>query len=239
MNKDLIEKRFTKGLETYNQNASVQKKMAEHLITMLQSNEYDNILELGCGTGLLTEIAINKLNYKQYTAIDIADCKKYMDNFSSDINFIKQDMEKYIQNNSQKYDLIISNASLQWVDNLQEFTSKLILSLNEGGILLFSTFGKENFREINFALNKTLNYYSTSQLKEMLSIYNADIEEEIRILAFKTPYEILKHISSTGVNALEQTFWTKSDLKNFEQIYYNICSNSPTLTYNPIYIKIG
>ena len=239
MNKELIKNRFQKNLKTYDKNASVQKKMADKLLKMLNRKNFDNVLEIGCGTGILTKSAISNLVYEKYTAIDIVNCEKYIKEISENINFIEQDAEDYIKNNNVKYDLILSNAALQWVNNFPDFIHLLVSNLNPNGILLFTTFGTENFREISFALDKSLKYYSLSQLKDMFSEYQPLIEEEIRILAFKTPKDVLKHISLTGVNAIEQAFWTKSKLREFENIFNNISSNSPTLTYNPIYIKIG
>ena len=32
--------------------------------------------------------------------------------------------------------------------------------------------------------------------------------------------------------------WTKKDLISFEKEYNSFCANHPTLTYNPIYVKI-
>ena len=40
MNKDLIQSRFAKNLKTYNENARIQKRMAERLITFLNKNNY-------------------------------------------------------------------------------------------------------------------------------------------------------------------------------------------------------
>ena len=50
MNKDLIKKRFAKNLRTYNENAKIQKIMAENLIKYLDKKDFSNILEVGCGT---------------------------------------------------------------------------------------------------------------------------------------------------------------------------------------------
>ena len=41
-----------------------------------------------------------------------------------------------------------------------------------------------------------------------------------------------------GVNALDSNSWTKADMLKFETGYSTICSTSPTLTYNPLYIRI-
>ena len=87
-------------------------------------------------------------------------------------------------------------------------------------------------------MGKTLSYHSAKELKEKFNKYEHFIEEEIRVLAFKTPKDVLKHIQKTGVNAISSESWTKKDLADFESGYNNFCSGKPTLTYNPIYIKI-
>ena len=104
--------------------------------------------------------------------------------------------------------------------------------------MLFSTFGKENFREIRLISDKTLQYYSKQELENILKPNFCTIDEEIRILSFKTPSDVLKHMKHTGVNAIENTGWTKGDLIRFENTYNSFCANKPTLTYNPIYVKV-
>lgn len=239
MNKDLIQKRFAKNLDTYNDNAKIQKKMAERLLSFLERKDFDDILEIGCGTGFLTQLVNDSFNFNTYTANDIVEsCEKYVKEINPKINFIPADIEKAVENSDKKYDLIISNAAFQWVENLESFIKLLISKLNEGGILLFSTFGPENFREVNFVLGKTLPYYSANELQEIVKDYKNIVEQEMHVMAFKTPKDILKHIKSTGVNALEMVSWTKTDMQKFENGYNNFCSGIPTLTYHPIYVRI-
>ena len=239
MNKDLIQKRFAKNLDTYNDNAKIQKKMAERLLSFLDRKDFNDILEIGCGTGFLTQLVNEKFSFKTYTANDIVEsCEKYVKEINPKINFIPADIEKAVENSDKKYDLIISNAVFQWVENLESFIKLLVSKLNDGGVLLFSTFGPENFREVNFVLGKTLPYYSTNELQEIIKGYKSVVEQEMHVMAFKPPKDILKHIKSTGVNALEMVSWTKTDMQKFENGYNNFCSGIPTLTYHPIYVKI-
>ena len=239
MNKDLIQKRFAKNLDTYNDNAKTQKKMAERLLSFLDRKDFNDILEIGCGTGFLTQLVNEKFSFKTYTANDIVEsCEKYVKEINPKINFIPADIEKAVENSDKKYDLIISNAVFQWVENLESFIKLLVSKLNDGGVLLFSTFGPENFREVNFVLGKTLPYYSANELQEIIKGYKSVIEQEMHVMAFKTPKDILKHIKSTGVNALEMVSWTKTDMQKFENGYNNFCSGIPTLTYHPIYVRI-
>ena len=83
-------------------------------------------------------------------------------------------------------------------------------------------------------MGTSLNYYSPEELRQI--IQNSSIEQEVHIMAFNSPKDVLKHLQLTGVNAIENTSWTKSDLIKFENGYKNLC-NKPTLTYNPIYVR--
>ncbi len=236
MNKDLIKARFSKSLSTYDDNARIQKKMAEKLVSILNNSSYSNILEIGCGTGLLTELINEKFQFENYTAIDIVEeCKNYIDKINSEINFINDDIENFVTNNTVQYDLIISNASLQWVENFEATIKTLQQKLTENGELIVSTFGRENFREIGLITGTALDYYSPQELEKMFP--QSEILPEIHIMAFNSPKDVLKHLQLTGVNAIENKSWTKKDLSKFENAYNNICPNRPTLTYNPIYIK--
>lgn len=241
MDKNLIQKRFSRKLKTYDENARIQKQMAEKLISLLsEKTVYENILEIGCGTGLLTKIVSGKLDYNRYVANDIVSgCSEFIALIDSKIEFIGGDIEKLISNSESKFDLIISNAAIQWIENFEDFVKKLVSMLSPKGILLFSTFGKENFREIMFVLGKTLKYHSLKEIEETFKDYNITAEEDIRIMSFKTPKDVLKHIQNTGVNAISAETWNKKNLSDFESGYNNFCSGRPTLTYNPIYIKIS
>lgn len=239
MNKELLKQRFRRRIHSYNENAKIQRQMAAKIVNFLSEVSFDSVLELGCGTGFLTEMVVDKINFEHYTAIDIvSECEPIIKKINPKIDFVANDIEYYMKNTNKKFDLIISNASLQWVENFEELVKSAISKLNSHGIFLFSTFGTENFREIYHVLGKTLKYFSTSELRKCLSEYNPIIEEEIRIMAFKTPIDVLKHIQSTGVNAIISEAWTKKDLADFERVFNTFCAYRPTLTYHPIYVLI-
>ena len=145
-------------------------------------------------------------------------------------------MEDFIKTNKEKYDLIISNASLQWVEDFENVINTLKNFLATNGELIFSTFGKENFREIYNILGTSLNYYSLNEFADMFP--DSEIIPEIHILAFEDAKAVLKHLQATGVNGIENKSWTKGDLEKFEKAYKSHCVKRPMLTYNPIYIKI-
>ena len=122
-------------------------------------------------------------------------------------------IEEYIKDNSDKFDLIISNATLQWVEDFEKVIQSLKSMLNPNGELVFSTFGNENFREIYHVIGASLKYFSNTELMNMFP--NAAIYPEIHIMAFDSPKDVLRHLQLTGVNAIENTSWTKKDLIKF------------------------
>lgn len=239
MNKELIQKRFAKNLATYDENAKIQKVMAEYLIGFLDGKEFKNVLEIGCGTGMLTGLAFKNLIFENYTANDIVSgCEEYIKKISREIKFVPSDIEVFLKNNNDKYDLIISNAVFQWIEDFENFLKLLISRLNKGGTLIFSTFGNKNFTEIREVLGTSLSYRAIEDYEYMLKNFRHVIKEETHTINFKSPAEVLRHIKLTGANAICETKWTKSDMLNFESKYNNWCNNAPILTYNPVYIKI-
>lgn len=223
-----IEK-FNNNLIKYNKNAIIQKNIAKNLIKILletnKSNEYNNILEIGSGTGFLTQEIFKNLNYKNLILNDIVeDTKIYTQNFSN--NFIIGDIEKI--NIEKDLDLIISASVFQWLNDFETFTEKINNSLNKNGIFAFSMFIENNFKEINEHLNISLNYLKNEKIIKILEknfeILYQDKKQEV--LNFKTGIDILRHIKNTGINVINKEILTKNKINDF------IKDNVLNLTYS-------
>ena len=86
IDKELVKKRFRKSLNTYEENAVVQKVTADKLIQNIEGKEFENILEIGSATGLLTRKIKEKIKYKRYSANDIvAESKEYVQKIIPDM----------------------------------------------------------------------------------------------------------------------------------------------------------
>lgn len=241
VNKELVKQRFEKNLSTYSENAVVQKHMASELVAALManhSNNFNQILEIGCGTGTLTKEILDKLNVETLFANDIVENSLNLKIISDKIKTLYGDCEKV--QFPQNLDLVISNATFQWLENLPEVLDKIYTSLNQNGILAFNTFEEWNLYQIKTITGNTLNYYKKAELKKILSqnfkiLYSNSETIEIE---FDSPQDVLKHLKRTGVNGITPTKWTKNDLKKFKDEYSNLFKNDKgklVLTYKPLY----
>lgn len=244
LDKSLIKFRFKKNLKTYDNSAIVQKAMAGILaerVSEFCGKDFPKIFEFGAGTGFLTKYIIEKLNFKEYCANDIMDeSEDYVKRILQNVKFVSGDVEKLVL--EEKYDLIVSNAVMQWVLDIDEILLKLKNCLNDGGCFAFTTFGEKNYYEIKETTGLSLNYLKSETLRQKCEKYFEVLffEEDMSSLYFDSPIEVLKHIKHSGTNGLKPLSWTFSKLKNFEQFYReNFCENSKVkLTYNPIYVVL-
>ena len=235
IDKSLVKKRFSKSLKTYDDNAIVQKQMAEKLVSFLPKKDFKSVLEIGCATGLLTKQIASKISFSSFSANDIVDeAENYVKEIIPTAEFINGDIEEIKLD--KKYDLIISNACLQWCTNIEETILKLKNSLNEGGILVISVFGKDNLKELNEIFDFSVKIVDIDKLPK-----NTLLVEETVNMFFDSPIDVLRHIKLTGANAIMEMKLTKSILKDFEEKYYEKFAqkNRVQLTYNPVYLIIS
>jgi malonyl-ACP O-methyltransferase BioC len=242
IDKKLVSRRFAGSINSYAANAVVQSETAGGLIAALKAacgNRFDEIFEVGCGTGLLTSGIIRELQHQRLTVNDIV--PEYRSHIAKIANceFIEGDIET-ISGLPLHADLIISNATFQWLANPEAAFARFAGILPSGGVLAFSTFGPENMREIASITGHSLAYPSIARIREMLSanFEVKTISEQSRSLVFSAPQRVLEHLRKTGVTGIKSRIWTKSVLKNFIKGYIDRYSvaDGVTLTYHPVLV---
>ncbi len=244
--KQCVRTRFAKSLYSYNNHAEVQTWMAERLIEELRSlrvSRFKSVLEIGCGSGLLTERLLKTFQIDTFWANDLVeDCQEIVSDIvrqypQGTFTFIGGDIE-HITELPDALDLLISNATFQWLEDLEHFLPKLQASMKPGGILAFSTFGPRNLLEIRRLSGNSLTYLKRTEIQDLLARHFQVIacSEELIPLMFSSPRQVLNHLRLTGVNGVSKQKWTKSDLKAFEQRYREEFGHDGqvSLTYHPV-----
>lgn len=241
---DHIRRRFTRALDSYDNQAEAQQRISRKLVSLLSRYtcpSFRRILEIGCGTGSLTRCLTNRCQIDEWVLNDL--CEKCFDKvirLFPDVSplFLPGDAETL--SFPGKFDLVASASVFQWLRQPEIFLHTLASLLQPSGILLFSTFGPGNFYEIKKLTGKGLFYPHAEEWRRWLSrdFRILHQEEETLTLAFSTPREVLKHLRDTGVTATGRDFWTRGRLEQFalqyQQLFLNQY-NQVTLTYRPLY----
>jgi trans-aconitate 2-methyltransferase len=120
----------------YNQFKTERFAPFDDVLALIDKKPNLNVIDLGCGTGELTSKLAAALPNSTVLGIDsslemLADAKAFS---NPSLSFKQGTIEQIIETN-QKWDLVFSNAAIQWVDNHSELFPKLIKLLNSGGQL--------------------------------------------------------------------------------------------------------
>ena len=112
-----------------------------------------NVLDIGCGGGLISESLAKK--EAKVTGIDenicsIKQAKEHAKISSLKIKYINQSLDSFFNKNKKKFDLILCLEVLEHVDNVKKTLDKINKLLNQGAILILSTINR-NLKSLIFA----------------------------------------------------------------------------------------
>lgn len=237
----LIAHRFKKSHAHYDGNASVQQKLAQELIAVINNHSlakhHSSVLEIGCGTGYLTKQFLQAFGCDALYLNDLYDDIKNNEIYQQNTTYLIGDIQE-LDLSTMYFDLILSSSVLQWIYPLDKLLKKLYQQLNDNGYLLFSSFLKDNLWQIKKLTGQGLDYDDVNALKERLSNAGFEIlycQEQHHELLFDTPYDVLKHLKHTGVTANNTGFqWNKQRLTAFNDGYKNLSLNSNGQIYYPL-----
>ena len=146
--KQTIAARFGRATEAYHAFATVQKQSAKQLISLAQSSKTlpeGPILEIGCGTGFVTQELVRSFPHRSIEVTDLSSemlqfCREHLQispQQASLLSFHLLDGE--VSNcNAQKYALIAGGFVLQWFRHPEKSILNLLDQLLPDGQLLLS-----------------------------------------------------------------------------------------------------
>ncbi|MGE4481812.1 methyltransferase [Acidocella sp.] len=142
-----IAENFSMGAGHYDEVVKIQPLVAAKLAAKL-AGQPRRILEIGCGTGALSQILARRFPEAELVLTDISPpmleiCRKKLAGQAS-FNLMNGEFPDLSLGH---FDLIVSSLAMQWFADLQGAIARLALLLNENGCLAFATLGSLNFLE--------------------------------------------------------------------------------------------
>jgi malonyl-ACP O-methyltransferase BioC len=160
--KDVIRRRFSRAAATYDEHARLQMELTDELAAVLSrlpaTDRLQRILEIGCGTGSYTGLLAGRFPQAEIVALDFsppmirAAAAKMADR--PGLRLVCVDGEKFLAGGQgeEPFDLITSNATLQWFTDLKRSLGNIAGRLPPGGELLATIFGPQTLRELSLGL---------------------------------------------------------------------------------------
>lgn len=245
IDKATVARRFARSLAAYDQSAIVQKEMAARLVDVLvraaETNRFDRVLELGCGSGFLTRQLLAACRVRRLIANDlVASCRERLPAAEPgvDVEFLEGDMEEVAFSPGQ--DLVAASAVVQWATDRAALLGRMVAALRPGGVIALSTFGPATLREVAQVSGQSLVPWPLdaweSALAEDCEILASSAER--RVMWFASAYDVLRHLKETGVNALRSEPWSRGRVARFCRDYetaFAVEGRVP-VTYEPLYL---
>jgi malonyl-CoA O-methyltransferase len=231
MIKQKIIRRFNSGAKTYDETADIQIIAAKELTNYLDGSA-ENVLEIGCGTGIFSQSLIEKYPNNSIYLTDIAPemIRMTQEKFSkySNITTLCMDGEHILLN--KNYDLIASNMTLHWFINLVDSMRKIIDCLNSGGRFIFTFLGEKSLKEWHQLYPNTLKFPQHEVLKKYFP--TMEIHTKTFSMRYLNAHHFLKTLRQIGGTATHESKWISSTKLREVLRSFN---TSFTVTYEIIY----
>jgi malonyl-CoA O-methyltransferase len=136
---------------SYELHAGLQRAVADKLAGFLPAFDRPRVLELGCGTGLLSRHLVQLYPHGHFVLTDvapemIAECRRNVAGLGpAHISFEVMDAGE--AGGHAGLDLIVSSMTLHWLPDPVASLERLARLLAPDGVLLYATLGPESFAE--------------------------------------------------------------------------------------------
>ncbi len=144
---------FSRAAHTYDTGAEVQAEAAGRLLEILPKRDYLKILEIGCGTGILTQGLAGLFPDAGIVALDgseemiqVAREKRGL----SGVCFTPSCLDAF-HLAGHSFDLVVSSSALHWMGEPGELFARISSGLSPGCVVAFCMFGPRSLEELQEA----------------------------------------------------------------------------------------
>ncbi len=232
---------FSRAAAVYHTRAELQRAVAAKLLQyQIGPVKAERILELGCGTGFLTEHLVAHFAQAHIDAIDIsaAMIDQAQHEVAANKHVIWHVSDVWEYQPPALYDLIASSSSLQWMQPLDALFARLASWLEPGGRLLCSlvvegTLGELRRLRLQIAPQKTPRDRLPTIADTVACLQSAGFcvtnsGHDVLQTDHKSTEELLRSIRELGFTggplATSSTLLTRGELKRLVESYSAQCA---------------
>lgn len=143
---------FARHARAYDRHARVQRWSGRELLSLLPVDSPRRILDVGCGTGLYSRMLKEDHPAAHLVGLDATESMLRAARGKTD-ELVAADAERlpFVE----RFDLVTSNATLHWLDP-ERALDACHRALEKSGVLTFSAYGPDTFRELAGMLQREL-----------------------------------------------------------------------------------
>ncbi len=156
LDKRAVRASFNRAAAGYDAAATLQREVGERLLERLDWIKFQpqTVLELGCGTGHCTRALERRYRKARFIALDLAEAMlrraRRGGGWRHKTRYLCGDAER-LPVADASVDLLFSNLTLQWCNDLVATFREFQRVLRPGGVVMFSTFGPDTLGELRAA----------------------------------------------------------------------------------------
>ena len=225
---------FDKAACSYDQAATLQRRVGHSLLGHLPNRPVRRLLDLGCGTGYFRNALQQRYPRARYTGIDLSQgMVKHAAGVDSVADWLVGDAED-LPLASHSVELVFSNLVLQWSERLDRLAAELMRVLIPGGHCLVATLGPATLHELRRAWAAADEYAHVNQFTPLAELQATLCAAGLRLESSATEHlqihydqalhllRELKHLGAHNVNRARPPGLTgRRRLQEFCRAYEN------------------
>jgi malonyl-CoA O-methyltransferase len=213
LDKNKVKQSFSSAARTYDDLATLQRRVGHELLTKtIENNAEKIILDVGCGTGFITQEIVLRSPQQKIVALDIALFMLHTTQAKiggvGDVAYLCADAE-YLPLANSSIDKIISNLALQWCQHLARVFEGFRRVLQPQGQVFFSTFGSSTLKELKQSwagvdhYQHVNDFYSMDELTIFLQqagFENIQLERKYYRSTYPTVMDLMRELKGIGAH---------------------------------------